>query len=310
MESIYSVLAFPQAPINTDIYMKTLKVPYVFPIPDLPAFSDGFLKNYKLLMNLYGLKNSGKTWFELLKEGLLERHWKQSEIDSCLFTKNGILLVVYVDDAILISLHKDLMDTDIKYLQKDYVLTDERELKDYLGTRFTKHSDRSIELSQPRMIERVLEIVGLNDVSDRTNMHATPDVSTALLDYDPDGAPYLQSWNYRSSVGTLSYLQAMVRPDINFSVQQCVRFCNNTRQKHEETVKRICSYLLRTKNKGLILKPEKIVVWNVFSTPIGQALSMIIHTTIPYPPTLDPGILLCMRVVQSFGIIRYNLLFR
>ena len=125
MESTDFVLGFPQAPIKTDIYMKPLKVPSGFSIPYLPAFYDQFLKVYNLLINLYGLKDAGKTWFEFLKEVLLERHWKKSEIDSCLFTKNGILLVVYVDDAILISPHKYLINAEIKYLQKYYVLTDD-----------------------------------------------------------------------------------------------------------------------------------------------------------------------------------------
>ena len=117
MESIDFVLAFPQAPIKTDIYMRPPKVPSGFSIPDLPAFSDRFLNVYKLLKNLYGLKDAGKTWFDFLKKGLFEQGWKQSEIDSCLFTKDGILLVVYVDDAILISPHKTLTDIEIKSLQ-------------------------------------------------------------------------------------------------------------------------------------------------------------------------------------------------
>ena len=156
MESIDFVLTFLQAPIKTDICMRPPKVPSGFSIPNLPMFSDRFLNVYKLLKNLYGLKYAGKTWLDFLKKGLLERGWKQSEIDSCLFTKDGILLVVYVDDAILISPHKTLIDIEIKSLREGYNLTDDGELKDYLRTRFTKLPDGSIELSQPRMIERVL----------------------------------------------------------------------------------------------------------------------------------------------------------
>ena len=107
------------------------------------------------------------------------------------------------------------------------------------------------------MIECVLESFGLDNVFDRTKIYDTPAVSTELLDNDPDRAPCLQSWNYRSAVGTLSYLQAMVRPDINFSAHHCAHFCNNPRQQHKEAVKRICRYLLRTKNKVLILTPDK-----------------------------------------------------
>lgn len=58
-------------------------------------------------------------------------------------------------------------------------------------------------------------------------------------------------------MGALSYLQAMIRPDITFAVQQCARFCNDPKLEHEEAVKRIGRYLLRTKNHGLTLRPDK-----------------------------------------------------
>jgi hypothetical protein len=48
IQSIDFVLAFPQAPIKTDIYMKPPKVPQKFDITDLPSFSDRFTKVYKL----------------------------------------------------------------------------------------------------------------------------------------------------------------------------------------------------------------------------------------------------------------------
>ena len=86
-------------------------------IPDLTAFSDRFLKVYKLLKNLYGLKDADKTWFDFLKKGLISRGWQQSAIDTCLFTKKGIVLIVYVDYAILISPDKSLIDLEIKSLQ-------------------------------------------------------------------------------------------------------------------------------------------------------------------------------------------------
>ena len=100
MESINFVLAYPQAPIKTDIFMQPPKVPPNFTIPDLPNFADRFLKVYKLLKNLYGLKDAGKTWADFLNTGLLARGWKPSEVDSCLYTKNGIILILYVDNRI------------------------------------------------------------------------------------------------------------------------------------------------------------------------------------------------------------------
>jgi hypothetical protein len=115
----------------------------------------------RLLQNLCGLKDAGKTWHGFLKKGLIERDWKTSEVGSCLFTKNKIILIVYVDEAILILPNKKLIDTEIKSLQKGYDLTHDGELKDYLGTRFEKKPDGSNELTQPKMIDRVLRVVGL-----------------------------------------------------------------------------------------------------------------------------------------------------
>ena len=60
MRSIDFVLAFPQDPIKTDIFMNPPKVPSDFSIPDLPAFSDRFLKVYKLLKTCMALKTPAK----------------------------------------------------------------------------------------------------------------------------------------------------------------------------------------------------------------------------------------------------------
>ena len=53
IQSIDFVLAYPQAKIKTDIYMKPPTVPSQFPIPDLPDPYDRFTKVYKLIKNVY-----------------------------------------------------------------------------------------------------------------------------------------------------------------------------------------------------------------------------------------------------------------
>ena len=71
MESINFVLAYPQAPIKTDIFMTPPKVPLNFEIEDLPHREDRYTKVYKLLQNLYGLKDAGRTWGQFLQELLI-----------------------------------------------------------------------------------------------------------------------------------------------------------------------------------------------------------------------------------------------
>ena len=133
-----------------------------------------------------------------------------------------------------------MVGDEISSLQNEFDLTDDGVLKDYLGTWFAHQSDGSIHLSQPKMIEQVLEIVGLNIESDHIKRHDTPASNTMILDKDPDGKLRKQEWNYQLAVSCLSYLQAMIRPDITFAVQQCARFCNEPKQEHEEAAKCIC----------------------------------------------------------------------
>ena len=117
--------------------------------------------------------------------------------------------------------------------------------------------DCSIELTQPRMIKRVLVIVVLDPNSDRVKLYGSPTSSEKLLDYNPDALPRQKSFHYISTVGCLSYIQAIIRPYITMAVQQCAILCNSPNKDREEAVKLICQYLLKTRYQGLVLKPGK-----------------------------------------------------
>ena len=171
---------------------------------------------------MYGLKDAGRTWNDYFKSGLLKRGWHQSPIDECLFTKKGFILILYVDDACVISPNKDLILQEISSLKKDYSLTNEGDLHDYLGTRFDRNKGGTVTLTQPCMIDRALSIVGLLQPDTHVKTHDTP--ANTILTPSSTSKPRLQKWNCRSAVGCLSYIQAMVRPDITFAVQQSASF--------------------------------------------------------------------------------------
>ena len=149
----------------------TTKVPKYFEIPYFPKFTGHFIFIYTLIRNLCGLKDAGKTWYDQLKNGLLKQGWQQSSIDEWIFTKNGVILVIYVDDAILIYKIKQSINDEITSLMKDCKLTYERELNDYLGTRFECNKYGWIELTQPRMIDGVLNIVGIDPENKEVKLH-------------------------------------------------------------------------------------------------------------------------------------------
>ena len=68
--------------------------------------------------------------------------------------------------------------------------------------------------------------------------------------------PEKRLWKYRGIIGMLGYLQGTTRPDISMATHQCARFTNDPHLSHERAVKRIGRYLLDTRDKGMIYRPD------------------------------------------------------
>jgi hypothetical protein len=71
-----------------------------------------------LLESIYGLKQAPITFYEKLRDRLLERGFTQYEMDPCLFTKNGYICVVDVDvdDTLFAGPEAALLEQEIKSL--------------------------------------------------------------------------------------------------------------------------------------------------------------------------------------------------
>ena len=72
------VLAYPQADIKRPTYME---------IPKGVKF-EGIDRNKHCLhvkKNVYGGRESGRTWFLFMKQGLIDLGFKQSKFDECVF---------------------------------------------------------------------------------------------------------------------------------------------------------------------------------------------------------------------------------
>ena len=247
--SIDFILAFPQAELDVDIYME---LPYGFDIDGSKRFI------LKLNKNLYGLKNASHNFWMLLKSGLEARGYeKQSNADSCVFIGKDSIVLVYVDDCIVISKRGSTSADDlIKALKEgheNFDFTDDGDLDKYLGVDVKRHKDGRIELTQTHLIQRFLEVIGLD--KDKVNPRTTPALKP-LLFKDLDGLSRKYIWNYRQAIGMLNYLASTTRPDISMAVHQAARFCIDPKLSHEKAVIRIGKYLIGTDDKGMIFRPD------------------------------------------------------
>jgi hypothetical protein len=148
------VLAFPQADVECELYME---------LPRGLIFEGCHRDTHclKLLKNLYGQKQAGHVWHEYLVEVLIERHFKQSIVDNCVFYKGSTMLLVYVDDDIICGPSAKVIDEIIASLKEDYDVTDEGEIDDYLGVNVSRPTEDTIELRQPHLIQQILDEVGM-----------------------------------------------------------------------------------------------------------------------------------------------------
>ena len=94
----------------------------------------------KLLKSLYRLKQAPKTFFDKLRAGLLERGFTHSILDPCLFMKNEMICVTYVDDTIIAGPDATEIEKLITSLgiakneqRHTFELRDEGEVGDFLG---------------------------------------------------------------------------------------------------------------------------------------------------------------------------------
>ena len=90
------VMAYPQAHVETDIYME---------LPQGIKTATGNSKDHvlKLLKNLYGQKQAGRVWNSFLVDKLTSLGYTSSLIDDCVFFRDNINFMVYVDDGIFLG---------------------------------------------------------------------------------------------------------------------------------------------------------------------------------------------------------------
>ena len=91
---------------------------------------------FRLNKSLYGLKQGSYNWFMKLKNSLEARDLFQSSVDPCVFFGEGLVVLTYVDDVIIIGDTTKKIDELIQALHggnENFDFTDEGSIDKYLG---------------------------------------------------------------------------------------------------------------------------------------------------------------------------------
>ncbi len=236
LRQVNYVMAYPQAPIEMDMYME---------LPTCIHTKHGNSKDHilKLLANIYEQKQAGHVWNSYLVTKLQEINFKQSLIDDCIFYRDDILFIVYINDGIFLgSLNQQLRDIINKLCNLKLFIKDQGHPADYVEVSIKKLKNGIIELIQKAVIDSIISDMALGN----SKVKAVPAKVSKILHAHLDKPPFLLNFGYRSIIGKLNYLAQTTRPDIVYATHLLAKYSSDPREPHGEAVLYLMSYLKNT----------------------------------------------------------------
>jgi hypothetical protein len=120
---------------------------------------------------MYGLKQAGHNWYNHLTDDLLHQGFIQSKVEKCLFIRRDCIILIYVDDCLIFSPDRTVLNAITQHLESVFKITSEDDVAAYLGINISRDARGNLVLHQPGLIDKVIKICGLETES---NAHRTP----------------------------------------------------------------------------------------------------------------------------------------
>ena len=247
------ITAYLYGSIDSDIHMK---IPEGFKLPEAVSTKPRSMLSIKLQRSLYGLKQSGRMWYNRLSEYLRKEGYVNNPICPCVFIKKSEtefeIIAVHVDDLNLVGTPEELTKTT-EYLKKEFEMKDLGKTKFCIGLQI-EHFPNGVLVHQSTYIKKILKRFNM----DKAHPLSSPMVVRSLdLKNDPfrpceKGEELLgPEVPYLSAIGALMYLANCTRPDIAFSVNLLARYSSAPTRRHWKGIQHILRYLSGTTDMGL-----------------------------------------------------------
>jgi hypothetical protein len=209
-----------------------------------------------LRKSLYGLKQAGRAWNNLLSDWLTSRKpgrdpkwmkFSRCKTDYSLYHYHhkGVTIFVgcYVDDLVIVSNNLDAVKEFKRLLAARFKITDMGDLQWILGMEVKRNRKaRTLTLHQRKYIRDILELFKMADAHP-SPYPAAPGVRLTKAQQQKEGEQPVSVSHYRSMVGKLVYLLVASEPSIAFAVGQVSRFFSCPNSAHVVAVKVVLRYL-------------------------------------------------------------------
>jgi Reverse transcriptase (RNA-dependent DNA polymerase) len=204
------VQAFPQAPVEQDLYIEMSK--------GCHTTEDNLDHVLKVLHNIYCQRQAGKVWFDYLTNGLISKlNFKQSGVDPCILWRGTSIMIIYTDDTIITGPDTKELQKIIHDISSLYNIAHKATVADFLGVCIKRDINKgTISLTQQKLIQSILHDIKLEG---NINHRQTPAPSTTTLYAHKESTSMHEAeWSYRAVIGKLNYLEKSTRSDIAYSM--------------------------------------------------------------------------------------------
>jgi transposase InsO family protein len=220
---------------------------------------DAGVRVLRLVKTLYGLKQSGRRWYQKLTSIFDTLGFKQCQVDQAVFFKSDkkagdiTVVAVHVDDCTIAASSARLVDALKDGMRQHVEVTDLGELHWMLGIEVQRDRKAgTVHLSQRAYIDSILRRYHLDDLKPlSTPMDTQIRLSSEQAPKSAAEFAAMRDVPYREAVGALNWAALSTRPDIAFAVSTVARFASEPGPAHWEAVKRIFRYLAGTRELWL-----------------------------------------------------------
>ena len=252
-----------ERPVDKPIYVK-----------NIPGLKTPKGKMNFLAKGLYGTLDAGNLWREEVEKLLRKHGFKAAKNDPCLFikkTKESITYIAtWVDDLLIVSNDVNHKKLKTKFEAEGFEISHFDKIEKYLGINVKYDKEKRIlEMDQAELIEGLLNKTRMKEAKQmptpmaEQNMCCSKDqprnkmgeIKSEELNEEERKVrkmkviKEMQEMNnvpFRSTLGSLSHLTRMTRPDIQFATFYHSRYQVDPGLAHWRGLKRILRYLTGT----------------------------------------------------------------
>lgn len=207
---------------------------------------------------LYGLRQSGRRWYDLLASTLEIQGFRKSEIEPCAFLKEDCWIVTYVDDIVIMSKSQQIELSTIAALEEKFGKLQIQQGPNYsfLGLSMTRN-DKGLIINQAGYLDKITqEVTGDGHKYPHRNEFKPTDSENNISASDESKRAF------KSLIMKIMYLATRTRPDVIYNAAVLATKTNPT-QRDFQDANRILRYLKATSKLSIFLsdKPLNIVVF-------------------------------------------------